>query len=79
MRVVVNDEVMDPEKTYVFSTIDYLAGGNDDYTSLANGKILWTDDVEMCAPMMRYVYLLTRLGLEIDGDPRPRFVKEVKL
>lgn len=79
VRVVVNDEVMDPDKTYLFSTIDYLAGGNDDYVSLANGNILWTDDVEMCAPMMRYVYLLTNLGLEIDGDPRPRFVKEVKL
>lgn len=73
-RVVVNDGEMNSDEEYVFSTIDYLAGGNDDYTSLARGRVIWRDDVEMCAAVIRYVELLTSLGLPVDGDPRPRFI-----
>lgn len=79
VRVTLNDEEMDPEREYLMSTIDYLAWGNDDFVSLANGEIVWRDAPEMSAAVIRYVTQLTRMGLEIDGDPRPRFVKEFLL
>ena len=79
VRVIINDREMDPDAKYVFSTIDYLANGNDDFVTLANGRVLWRDDVEMCAPMIRYVKMLTSLGLPVDGDPRPRFMAPVDI
>lgn len=68
---------IDPEKTYLVGTIDYLAWGNDDLRPLANGKWIFTDDVELCAPVIRYVLGLTSLGLPIEADSNPRFVKSV--
>lgn len=79
VRVVVNGEEMDPEKTYLMSTIDYLAWGNDDFEPLARGEILWMDDELMSVRMLEYLYRLTSLGLPVAGDPRPRFVREVKV
>ena len=75
LYVLLNDEEMDPEKDYLMSTIDYLAWGNDDFVSLANGEILWRDTLESAAPIMRYIGQLTRYGLPVEGDPRARFVK----
>lgn len=79
VRVLLNGEEMDPDATYLMSTIDYLAWGNDDFVSLARGEILWRDEPEMSAPMMRYLGEHTRRGVPVDGDPRPRFVREVRL
>ena len=76
-KVVVDDHEIEPEKEYIVSTIDYLAEGNDDMTSLANGKVIWTDDKEMAAPVMRYVEHFTKLGLPIAPDMNGRFVKKI--
>ena len=78
IRVVVNDEEMDPDKYYLFSTIDYLAWGNDDFIPLAKGEIIWRDEIETAAPIMRYLKILSDLGVPVDGDPRPRFVTAPK-
>lgn len=79
VRVVIDDKEMDPEKTYVMSTIDFVAQGKDKLVTMANGKVFWRDSVEMCAPVLRYIRTLTDLGLPVDPDMNGRFVKEVKI
>ena len=78
-RVVISGREIDPEATYIMSTIDYLAWGNDDFTPLARGRIIWRDEAEMSERMLEYIGHLTSLGLPIEGDPRSRFVREVVL
>lgn len=78
-RVVINDEVMEPEKTYHVMTIDYVAEGNDGLRTLANHKNIWRDDIEMCAPMLRYLDHLRSLGLPVAPDPTGRFVEEISI
>lgn len=75
VRVVLNDEELDPEKEYLMSTIDYLAWGNDDLVGLGKGEWVWRDENEMSAPLLRYVGRLTDLGVPIAPDPTPRFLK----
>lgn len=73
-HVLLNLKEIDPEKTYTVGTIDYVAWGNDDMRTMANGKWIFCDNVELCAAIMRYVEVLERLGLSMAGDPNPRFV-----
>lgn len=73
-EVLINGEPLRPDATYTYATIDYVLGGNDDLTSLANSRLLWRDDVEVAAPMLGYIENLGRLGITVDADPRPRFV-----
>lgn len=75
-RVVLDHEEMDPDKTYYVATIDYLANGNDGMETLANHSVVWSDDKEMSAHMLRYVEHFGELGLPIAPDQSPRFVKE---
>ena len=79
VRVVIDDEDMDPEQVYTVATIDYVAQGNDDLRSMARNTLLWRDDVEMAAPMLRYIRHLTDLGLPVAPDPTGRFQKQVSL
>ncbi len=73
-RVLLDLKEIDPDKTYTVGTIDYVAWGNDDMRTMANGEWIYTDEVEVCAPLIRYVKELTRLGLPMSADTRPRFV-----
>ncbi|MDE5585813.1 MAG: bifunctional metallophosphatase/5'-nucleotidase [Muribaculaceae bacterium] len=72
-RVLLDLKDMDPEETYTVGTIDYVAWGNDDMRSMANGEWIYTDETEVCVPFIRYLKELTRLGLPMSADPRPRF------
>lgn len=78
-RVVIDGDEMDPDKIYTLSTIDYVAEGNDDLTSIAKGKVIWKDEYDMAAPLMRYVIHQTELGLPIAPDPGGRFVDKISL
>lgn len=78
-RVIIDDEIMDPEKEYVVSTIDYVAEGNDDMRSWSNGEVIWRDTEEMVYPVLRYIYANTALGLPIAPDPIGRFQPAVIL
>lgn len=73
-RVLIDMKEVDPEKIYTVGTIDYVAWGNDDMTSMANGKWIYNDEQEVCNPILRYVKTLDSLGLSMEGDPNPRFV-----
>lgn len=78
IRVIVDGEEMDPDKTYLMATIDYLAWGNDDFEPLSRGEIIWTDDELMSVRILEYLSELTTLGLPVTGDPRPRFIRSIK-
>ncbi len=78
-QILINGEPLDPEREYYLATIDYLAWGNDDFTSLANGEIIWGDEPEMSAAVLRRIKELTDKGIAVNGDPRPRFVPIVKI
>lgn len=75
LHVVIDGEIMEPEKDYYVSTIDYIAEGNDSYVSMKNGERIWTDEYEMSVPILRYVEQFTKLGLPIAPDLNGRFVK----
>lgn len=73
-HVLLNLKEIDPEQTYTVATIDYVAWGNDDMRSMANGEWIYSSENEVCEPFVRYVKELTRLGLPMMADPNPRFV-----
>lgn len=73
-RVLLDLKEVDPEQTYTVGTIDYVAWGNDDMRSMANGEWIYSDDVEVCVPYIRYVKYLDSIGLPVSADPRPRFL-----
>ena len=68
---------MNPETTYNVITIDYVAEGNDDLRTLANHEKVWRDEIEMCAPMLRYINHLSELGLPVAPDPTGRFMIDI--
>ena len=75
-HVIVGDKEIDPDKEYIMATIDYLSGGNDGLTPLANHRLLWTDREKMNVRVLDYIRMLSGFGLPIEGDPRPRFITE---
>lgn len=75
IRVVLNGKEMDPDKEYVYATIDYLFFGNDDLTTLANSELLWRDEYEVSVPILEYVTRQGKLGIPIAPDLNGRFVK----
>lgn len=77
-QVIINGEPMDPNRQYVVSTISYLGDGNDNLKTLANGKLLWRDPMpDMSERILDYISSFGRLGLPVNPDPTPRFVREV--
>ncbi len=78
-HVMVDGHEIDPDRTYNVMTIDYLAGGNDGLTSLANGRELWRSEEQMSAPILDYVAEFGRVGLPIEPDMAPRFVVQQPL
>lgn len=77
LRVIVDGEEMDPEKRYLFGTINYAAEGNDDMSTLANHELIWTDEVEVAAPVLRWFEHQRELGLPVAPDLNPRFVIDI--
>ncbi len=75
-KVIIDGEEMDPDREYVMGSIDYVVEGNDDMVTLANHEAVWRDDVEVAAPIMKYVVDYGRRGEPISPDPTPRFMRE---
>lgn len=72
--ILIDGYPLDPDKTYTYATIDYLLGGNDDLSSLANSELLWRDEVEVAAPLLNYFERMGNLGVSVSPDMRPRFI-----
>ncbi len=79
IRLVIDNTEMDPEKTYLVGTIDYVAEGNDDMVTLANHQKVWVDDREVSAPILEWFVNCRDLGLPIAPSQDCRFVKTVWL
>ncbi|MDE6577145.1 MAG: bifunctional metallophosphatase/5'-nucleotidase, partial [Muribaculaceae bacterium] len=79
LRVIIDGDVMDPDKNYFLGTINYAAEGNDDMVSLARHRLIWTDDVEVAAPTLRWFERQGELGVPVAPDPNPRYVKDTSL
>lgn len=77
LRLVVDGEELEPEKTYYVGTIDYVAEGNDDMVTLANHEKIWVDDLEVSIPILRWFMRQQALGLPIAPSQDMRFVKSV--
>lgn len=77
VRVVIDGREMDPDRLYNVCTIDYVAEGNDDMRTWANGERLFTDGAEMADRVLRYIEANTALGLPIAPDPTGRFQQQV--
>lgn len=71
-----NGKKIDPKKTYVLGTIDYLANGGDYMTALKRGKRVFEDDVKYGDHMIQYVKDLTAAGRVIDSNDIPRMIKK---
>lgn len=76
-NVIISNVPLDDNRYYYISTIDYLAWGNDDLNSLKKGKIIYSDDKEMCAPVLRYIRSLTAMGMPIVADTASRYIKAI--
>lgn len=72
--VLINGIPLDKEQRYLFSTIDYVAWGNDDLEALARGTIVWMDNIELSTRILKYIRTLGNAGIPITADPNPRFV-----
>lgn len=79
LDVIIDSDYMEPEKLYRVITIDYVANGNDDLVTMAENRVLWRDNKEMCQEVLRYIRHLTSLGLPVCADPNGRFVENVKI
>lgn len=77
-HVVINGDLMDPDREYVVCTIDYIAAGNDDMTPMARHELIYRDNPEISVRMLQYFRHLMELGLSVNPDPTPRFVKDFK-
>lgn len=75
--VVINGRRMDPERDYVVCTIDYLAAGNDDMTPMAKHEPIYRDTPELSVRMLQYFRHLMELGLPVNPDPTPRFIRNI--
>lgn len=73
-RVVIDGREMDPEKTYTLGSIDYVAEGNDDLTTLGNHVKLWVDAEEVAVPILEWFKRQTALGLKVIPSTESRFV-----
>lgn len=71
--VLIDETPLDPERLYYVATIDYVANGNDDFTSLKNARKIWTDEGMMDNAMLRYIKHFTDQGRPVAPDPTPRF------
>lgn len=78
-HMYIDGREVEPDKTYIMASIDYVAAGNDNMTAFANGRELWRDDKEMSAAMMRYIVDFGKRGIPVTADPNGRFVYEIPL
>ncbi len=77
--VIINGNSLDPEREYLFATIDYLAWGNDDLDAFARGTIVWSDSEEMSVRILEYIRHLTSMGMPITSSDEKRFIQAVSL
>ena len=69
-----NGKKIDPNKTYLIGTIDYLANGGDHMEALGKGNRPFVDTVPYGNHMIEYIKSLTRQGRVVDATDEVRMV-----
>lgn len=77
--VIISGNALDPERTYLVATIDYLAWGNDDLDALGRGRIVWSDSQELSVRILEYIRHLTGMGMPVTASGERRFVPAITL
>lgn len=72
--ILLDGQPINPDATYYVATLDYLYGGGDYLSEFPAGKEVWSDSLELCAPMMRQIVARGKAGLPVNPDTRPRIV-----
>ena len=72
----INGKKVDPAKTYMMVTIDYLAYGGDYMVPFKNATRLYVDNVKYGNHIIQYVRNLSKNGKKIDSTDEKRMVKK---
>lgn len=76
--ITISGRPLDKERDYYVCTIDYLGKGNDYMDSFIGSDLLWVDNKEMCAPVMRYVVEHNAIGVPLGLSGESRIVESGK-
>ena len=71
-KATVNGKKIDPKKTYIVATIDYLANGGDYMTPMTRCNRLFVDTQKYGNHMLNYVRQLEANGKKIDAKDEVR-------
>ena len=71
-KVSLNGKDIDPNRTYLIATIDYLANGGDHMTPLTRGKVIRTSDHLFKFDAVDYIKAITARGEKLMGDSTQR-------
>ena len=69
-----NGKKIDPNKTYLIGTIDYLANGGDHMDALGKGARPFVDTVPYGNHMIEYIKMLTKQGRVVDATDDVRMI-----
>ncbi len=73
-KAKLNGKKINPNKTYLIGTIDYLANGGDDMDALGKGARVFIDTVPYGEHMKDYIKKLTKEGRVVDASDAPRMI-----
>ena len=75
VKATLKGKKIDPKKTYIVATIDYLANGGDYMTPMTRCKRLFTDTQKYGNHILNYVKRLEAAGKKIDAKDEVRIKK----
>lgn len=76
VKATIHGKKIDPNKTYIVATIDYLANGGDYMTPMTRCKRLFVDTQKYGNHIFNYVKQLQAAGKKIDAKDEKRFKKQ---
>jgi len=76
VKATVNGKKIDPNKTYIVATIDYLANGGDYMVPLTRCKRIFVDTQKYGNHMLNYVRKLEAQGKKINASDEVRIRKQ---
>ncbi|MGM9832822.1 MAG: bifunctional metallophosphatase/5'-nucleotidase [Candidatus Limisoma sp.] len=74
--ITINGEPLDPERTYVVATLDYLANGGDNMVAFTRGKQIGMSEKQLKYNVIDIVKEMTARGEAINPDTTSRIVLE---
>ena len=76
IKATLKGKKIDPKKTYIVATIDYLANGGDYMTPMTRCKRLFVDTQKYGNHILQYVKRLEAEGKKIDAKDEVRIQKK---